>query len=137
MKQVVSIVLAIALITSFTTLAHAQNPPVKLGRGIINTLTGFLELPLKVITISKKDGYPTGLTLGVAKGIGWGVYRTLVGVYEIVTFPIPAPAGYEPITDPDTLLTYATLEKEDPSMAVKFTPLEEEISGKKSSRRTK
>jgi putative exosortase-associated protein (TIGR04073 family) len=137
MKQVVSIVLAIALITSFTTLAHAQNPPVKLGRGIINTLTGFLELPLKVITISKKEGYPVGLTVGVAKGIGWGLYRTVVGLYEIVTFPIPAPAGYEPITDPDTLLTYETLSKGDPSMAVEFTPLKKEISGKRSSRRVK
>ena len=78
-----------------------------------------------------------GLTVGLARGIGWGVYRTLVGVYEIMTFPIPAPAGYEAITDPPTLLTSDTLQPSDPAMRSDFRPLSDEIEGKTKSSRTK
>jgi putative exosortase-associated protein (TIGR04073 family) len=122
MKRVVSIILAIALITSFTSLGYAQNAPTKLGRGILNTFTGLLEVPLKVIRISKSDGMPIGLTLGLAKGIGWALFRTSVGIYEVLTFIIPAPAGYEPITDPPTLFTSETMAG-DPSMSIDFAPL--------------
>ena len=128
MKRLVSIVLAIALIASFTTLGYAQDPPKKLGRGIVNTLTGFLEVPLKVIRISKSDGVMMGVTVGLAKGIGWGFFRTLVGLYEIVTFVIPAPAGYESILDPDTLLTPETMAG-DPSMRSDFAPLRDQLQG--------
>ena len=131
MKRALSLILAIAFITTFASAGYAQNAPAKLGRGIINTLTGFLEVPLKVISISKNEGMPMGLTVGVFKGIAWGLYRTVVGLYEIVTFPIPAPAGYEPITDPAHLLTKDTMSG-DPSMAIDFRPLEKEITGKSS-----
>lgn len=129
MKRALSLILAIVFITTFASVGYAQNAPVKLGRGIINTLTGFLEVPLKVIRVSKNEGMPMGLSVGVLKGIGWGLYRTVVGVYEVITFPIPAPAGYEPIMDPPHLFTNDTMAG-DPSMAIEFRLLEEEISGK-------
>ena len=41
-------------------------------------------------------------TWGVLKGIGMSCLRLGVGVYETVTFPIPAPKGYVPILkDPE------------------------------------
>lgn len=135
MKRLVSLFMVVALIVSFSSVGYAQNPPAKLGRGIVNTLTGFWELPIKILKTCKSDGMPVGLTVGMAKGIGWSLYRTAVGLYEIVTFPIPAPAGYEAITDPPTLLTSETLEPDDPSMAINFSPLKKELSGGSGSKR--
>ena len=43
--------------------------------------------------------FPRLWTTGVIKGIVGIVVRELVGVYEIVTFPIPVSAGYRPILD--------------------------------------
>ena len=40
-----------------------------------------------------------GFTLGLFKGIGLGVIRTVVGGYELLTFPIPA-NDYEPVVLP-------------------------------------
>ena len=39
--------------------------------------------------------------IGVAKGLGMIVARELIGVYEFVTAPFPAPAGYKPILQPE------------------------------------
>ena len=42
-----------------------------------------------------------GAALGFAKGLGMIVPRVLVGVYEFVTCPIPAPADFRPILEPE------------------------------------
>jgi len=130
MKRLTSVLLAIALITSFASAGYAQNPPAKLTRGLVNTFTGIWELPINVLKMCKSEGAPKGLTIGVVQGVAWGVYRTLVGLYEVVTFPIPAPAGYAAITDPATLLTSETLETGDPSLRGDFRPLSSEYEGK-------
>ena len=106
---------------------YAQEAGSKLFRGLVNTATGFLELPITVYRISKADGYPTGLSYGFCKGLFDGIYRTAVGVYEVVTFLIPIPAGYESILTPDTLLTPATLEKANPAMREDFKPLSADL----------
>jgi len=128
MRKAISLLLIFAFIAVISTEAYAQNPPAKLGRGILNTLTGFLEIPLKVIRVSKSDGVPMGISVGLIKGIGWGLFRTLAGVYEILTFPIPAPAEYKAITDPPTLFTSETMAGE-PSMRKDFKPLSDELQG--------
>jgi putative exosortase-associated protein (TIGR04073 family) len=40
-----------------------------------------------------------GLTRGLVKGIGLGAVRTAVGVFELLTFPMPA-NDYEPVVLP-------------------------------------
>lgn len=134
MKKAVSLVIVTVLLVSFSSVSYAQNPPVKLGRGILNVLTGFWEVPLNMIRICKSDGMPKGLTIGLAKGVGMSLYRTVVGVYEILSFAIPAPADYAAITDPPTLMTSETLNPEDPSMRGDFSPLRDDIQGKSSGR---
>lgn len=42
-----------------------------------------------------------GVALGFAKGLGMIVPRVLVGVYEFVTCPIPAPADFRSILKPE------------------------------------
>ena len=62
--------------------------------------TGFLEVPGNMYRDGQAEG-PGGVALGFAKGLGLLVPRTLVGVYEFVTAPIPAPAGFRPILTPE------------------------------------
>lgn len=122
MKEFLSIVLILAIMFT-ASLAFAQGPVQKLSRGLLNTLTGFFELPLNIIRKSAAEGYAQGLSVGLVEGIIKSVHRTLVGVYEVVTFLIPAPAGYEAILMPENLLTSETLHKADPAMRSDFRPL--------------
>lgn len=74
-------------------------PEQKLGRGI-NNATEFVrmgELRRSVEQTMLEEGPDTAYTTGVIKGINRSVARTLVGAYEIVTFPIPS---YEPWLKP-------------------------------------
>jgi hypothetical protein len=44
--------------------------------------------------------------LGFVFGLGKIVVRTLVGVYEFVSAPFEAPAGFEPIIEPEFPWSY-------------------------------
>lgn len=74
----------------------------KAVRGVANTGLGLvIELPKNVYYGTLEDGPLYGLTVGVLEGLSWGVARTLVGVYEVITFPFPVPEGYRPIYNPN------------------------------------
>ena len=80
---------------------YAQNPGTKLGRGIMNILTGWIELPKNVYETSVEENVIAGLTMGLAKGVGMTVVRIGAGVFEAVTFPLPIPEDYEPVLEPE------------------------------------
>ena len=101
MRKFVLVLVAVILITNLIITPAFADVWRKLGRGAANTLTGFVEIPKKVITISKNDNPLIGFTWGLVKGTGVGLLRTASGLYEMVTFPIPAPADYEPIIQPE------------------------------------
>jgi putative exosortase-associated protein (TIGR04073 family) len=88
------------------TAAFAEElvPPAaaeKAVRGLANAGLGLgVELPKTVYYDTLEDGPLYGLTVGVLEGLSWGIARTLVGIYEVVTFPFPAPEGYRPILTP-------------------------------------
>lgn len=92
--------MALAVIAS-STVCFAQDPFTKLGRGVANTLTGWVELPKNIYNTSVEDNAFTGMTLGLAKGAGMSIVRTGAGIYEIVTFPFPLPQDYAPIIEPE------------------------------------
>lgn len=74
----------------------------KLGRGVCNAVTFPLELVEQVKRTNNSDGPMAAVTYGVLKGVVMTGVRALVGVYEIMTFPIPFPKNYQPIlTDPE------------------------------------
>ncbi|MFH1395034.1 MAG: exosortase system-associated protein, TIGR04073 family [Candidatus Omnitrophota bacterium] len=82
----------------------------KLGRGISNTLTGWAEI---FFSVNKKfrehdNNVAQGLT-ALPEGIVRAGTRTILGVYETLTFPIPVPANYETIMYPEFIF-----ETEDP-----------------------
>jgi putative exosortase-associated protein (TIGR04073 family) len=90
-----------ALASAAPASAVKYDAPRKFGRGLAAMTTGFLELPGNVVETTRKQGIGYGLTIGVAKGCGMIVARELVGVYEFVTAPFPAPPGYKPILKPE------------------------------------
>ncbi len=74
-------------------------PEKKLGRGI-NNATEFArlgEIRRSVEQTALFDGPSVAYTSGVIKGFDRSMVRTLVGAYEIITFPIPS---YDPILRP-------------------------------------
>lgn len=76
----------------------------KLGRGLVNILTGWIEIPKNIAKSWRETDPFTGFIVGGIKGIGWGFARTMVGVYETVTFPFPIPRDYEPLMEPEYIL---------------------------------
>lgn len=94
-------VMLIALLVFWQNVSLADNPIEKLGRGLANTATGWIEVFTTVKRHSEEHGYAAGLLFGLPVGIGRALWRTSVGVYETVTFPVPLPRYYEPIMEPE------------------------------------
>jgi putative exosortase-associated protein (TIGR04073 family) len=80
--------------------AQAQTAARKAGRGLAAMTTCFLEVPGNMYREGERNG-AGGVAFGFAKGLGMIVPRVLVGVYELVTAPVPAPAGFRPILQPE------------------------------------
>jgi putative exosortase-associated protein (TIGR04073 family) len=76
----------------------------KLGRGVVNVFTGWLEIPKTIAKEWRKTDPFTGTVVGLFKGLGWAVARTLVGFYEVLSFPFPVPRGYEPVMQPEYIM---------------------------------
>ena len=72
----------------------------KLTRGLMNVVTGWLELPNEIVDTTQQQNVLVGATWGTLKGLVKGVVREAVGVYETITFPVPVPANYAPILSP-------------------------------------
>ena len=104
MKKILQVlglhVLALVVLLS-ATVCFASDPFTKLGRGVANTLTGWVELPKNIYSTSVEDNAFAGMTLGLAKGAGMSIVRTGAGIYEIATFPFPLPEDYKAILEPE------------------------------------
>lgn len=101
-KKIVSAILILLFVASFAVPAYCDTAIKKFGRGVCNVLTCPAEFPAQIGATNRTDGPMAGLTYGVAKGVLWVLIRGVVGVYEVVTFPIPLPCEYRPIlTEPE------------------------------------
>lgn len=69
----------------------------QLSRGVANILGGVTEVPVTIHRVTQEEGHFAGLTLGTLKGLGRFLTREVVGVVEVVTFPM----GREPIIEPE------------------------------------
>lgn len=97
--------LVILTLLSVSSIGYAQTMLKKLGRGLANILTGWIELPNQIYKTSVEENVGMGLTVGLAKGIGMTVVRTGAGLYDTVTFPFPIPEDYEPLLEPEYVLS--------------------------------
>ena len=108
MKKITKFAIVFVLIMSILYIqspCFAQNMLKKLGRGLANVGTGVFELPKSVQESFYEDGPIAAVTYGIIDGIYKFLVRTVVGVYEIATFPIPLPADYEHIVEPEFLFS--------------------------------
>ena len=109
MKKLVALIIIISL--GFCGASHAvvetvekatDGPIEKLGRGVANVATCPLELIKGMDDAKQESGLFAAVTWGILQGTFNIVKRAVVGVYEVVTFPIPLPRDYAPIlTDPE------------------------------------
>ena len=117
MTKSLGILTAVAAVSLLGSVANAQmygdeyrdqsafgRMQEKLGRGLANMATGFVEVPKNISREWRKSDPATGVIVGGVKGIGWGFTRFATGAYETFTFPVPAPANYEPLMYPATPL---------------------------------
>ncbi len=95
------IAVVMVMVLAVASSSYAQDPAKKLGRGLANILTGWIELPKNIYDVSVEDNPLAGLTIGLAKGVGMTIVRTGAGVYEVVTFPFPIPEDYGPVLEPE------------------------------------
>ena len=75
----------------------------KLGRGLLNSFTCWMELPLAWVDYADQRDPFTAVVFGTADGIVKSVDRAAGGVYETVFFAVPSPRYYKPVLDPETL----------------------------------
>jgi putative exosortase-associated protein (TIGR04073 family) len=95
------IVPLIVLLLALPAAVQADTAGDKALRGLAGMTTGFLELPGNIAVETEERGPGVGIPVGAAKGLGMIVARELVGVYELVTSPIPVPENYEPVMQPE------------------------------------
>jgi len=98
-------IVAILLVSvvALSSPCFAQDPIRKLGRGVSNLITGPFEVPKSIQEKLYDDGPVAALTYGLFDGIYKMVVRSIVGVYESFTFPMPFPTDYGPIVEPEFL----------------------------------
>jgi len=77
----------------------------KLGRGVTNVVTCWVEWPRNIAIEWDKTDPVTGFILGTVKGVGWGFARLSTGVYDVVTFPFPVPENYVAMLEPEFVVT--------------------------------
>jgi putative exosortase-associated protein (TIGR04073 family) len=94
MLNKLALLLALLLATSFVT--GCANAEKKLGRGVANSCEiirmGDLRRTMEQTAVFQNPSY--GYTTGFFKGLNKTLARTGVGLYEIVTAPIPP---YDPV----------------------------------------
>ena len=93
-RRWISILLVLSVFFFATPLVMADDPIHKAGRGVVNVLTGWIEIPKQLHLGSREDNPVTGVAMGIGKGVSLTVLRMAVGAYEAVTFALPYPRGY-------------------------------------------
>ena len=100
-QRCIAVVLMAAFIFLFIAAtqddAHAQTAIRKLGRGLANIGSCWFEVPSQMMDTAESEGGMAAWTYGLAKGVWMMGTRVVVGVYEVITFPIPIPKDYKPI----------------------------------------
>jgi putative exosortase-associated protein (TIGR04073 family) len=94
MKTKVKSLLMVSILFFFlpyAAMAHEYPTKVgeKLGNGVANIVTGFVEIPKTMILTSHNDGVAYGMTNGFFVGIVHAVGRTLSGAFDVATFLVP------------------------------------------------
>ena len=93
-QAILGLALASGMILGAGSSAWAQDPIHKMGRGVVNLLTGWIEVPKQLHIGAQNENPVTGIGHGLLKGVSLTVLRLGTGVYEALTFPIPYPKDF-------------------------------------------
>ena len=93
-RRGVVVAVAAGLIVGMGPRAWAQDPIHKMGRGVVNVLTGWIEIPKQIHLGSQEENPIVGIGAGILKGAGLTLLRGGVGIYEALTFPLPYPKDF-------------------------------------------
>lgn len=110
----IACVAALAAMVVVAPAGADDNAGSKLLRGLAGMTLGFLEVPGNMTQIARKDSIPEGLSEGLFKGVLMFASRTLVGTYEVLTFPFPL-REYKPILEPTYPWGYFSSEEDKPA----------------------
>lgn len=94
-KSHIAVVMAVTFVlcsgmTAFGITMKDDNPQLrKLGRGLANVGFGVLEVPASMYAIKKQEGDIAGATYGTIRGLWRFGVREVVGVFEVLTAPVP------------------------------------------------
>ncbi|MBN1353701.1 MAG: exosortase system-associated protein, TIGR04073 family [Candidatus Omnitrophica bacterium] len=87
---IILITLGIMLFTFNTACMADDNAITKFGNGLVNLLTGWLELPKQISdTYKKENSLSEALTTGTLKGVIYSVGRTAAGALDAAFFFLP------------------------------------------------
>jgi putative exosortase-associated protein (TIGR04073 family) len=94
MRNALTFLGVVSLVALFT--AGCAGPEQKLGRGVRNTfeIVRMGEIRRSVEQTAVLDSPGAGYTTGLIRGLDRTVARTGIGIFEIVTFPLPP---YKPV----------------------------------------
>ncbi len=106
-KGTMAVVVTVGVLLAAPSAGWAQDPIHKAGRGLVNVLTGWIEIPKQIHQGSQEENPMTGLGWGLVKGFGMTVLRAGVGMYEALTFLIPYPKDYASPYEQMELTDYA------------------------------
>jgi putative exosortase-associated protein (TIGR04073 family) len=98
MRNVISVLALTMLAALFTS--GCTGPEHKLGRGISNSLeiTRFGDMRQSIEQTAVFESPSAGYTTGAIRGLDRTLTRTGVGIFEVLTIPVPMPkSGYGPL----------------------------------------
>lgn len=97
--------------------SNDYGPTRKLGRGISNLVFGITELPTAIAKVNEQEGNSAAAGYGVVRGVGRSVMRMQAGIFEILTWPIPAVRGtYFPVLESDVHWIHAGYKEFPPEL---------------------
>jgi len=94
MRRKVLLGVMVGMLVGTVPKAWAQDPIHKAGRGVVNVVTGWIEVPKNLHLGLQEDNPVLGAGWGLIKGLGLAATRMVFGAYEVITFPLPYPAAY-------------------------------------------
>ena len=100
-----------ALFAEDSGISYPARIAGKFGIGLINTVTGIVEIPKSMMVETASEGIGMGMSLGFVKGMTNMMGRTLTGMLDVVSFPIPTKPMITPAVvfqDFDKETTYAS-----------------------------
>lgn len=93
-KTIAASAVVLAMAVSSATWAvegesYGHRFATKASHGLANITGGFVEIPKNVTNITQESNIFVGMTWGLLRGVGHTVSRTVLGVGEFLTSPIP------------------------------------------------